>query len=372
MRICLVLGAGSSLANAEYFRPKRLTATHPPLDPTFFQKIAELEMHVPEDLKRYARDLPTGTPFIDDGGSGGRMEEFLRDLFHDFLQQRASSESEPVRAYRELVRLYAAVLRTTTNWMHKSSYTGGPVGKLISAAAEVADRVDIITFNHDLVIENEIFKRSRLRRRWCIQTSYGVFGAGRSFLETDGQAMFPMHDESSCDHSRPIVIHKMHGSLNWWIRTRSREPTPGVLAGDVEAPDVMINRERNLRDVHHVRMKPSGRGSRWNVWPVIVPPVYNKGALIEAFMPSVWAEAREALRTSDRVAFFGYSLPIADIEAEKAVQRSLALNVAASWLGLIDPNPGITTRFGHLLPDTPLRWYPKPDFLLADGFFGGG
>jgi hypothetical protein len=35
MHICLVLGAGASLANAQYFRPQRQQDTHPPLDTTF-------------------------------------------------------------------------------------------------------------------------------------------------------------------------------------------------------------------------------------------------------------------------------------------------------------------------------------------------
>jgi hypothetical protein len=368
MRICLVLGAGSSLANAQHFRPTRRTASHPPLDFTFFQKIAELKRPVPNDLAQYASKLPTGSPFVGNGGGGGRMEEFLRDLFHDFLQQRATSTSEPVRAYRQLVRLYADVLRTTTNWMHPDAYSGGPVGQLINAAAERADRVDIITFNHDLLIENEIFKRQRLRQRWCIQQSYGQFGEDRAFLVTPGMAMFPAHSDD-CNHTRPLVVHKMHGSLNWWIRTRSRDPTPGVLAGDVSSPDIMITRERDLRDVHRVRMKPSGKGSSWNVWPVIVPPVYNKGALIEAFMPSVWTEARTALTTSDRVLFFGYSLPLGDIEAEKAVQRALAANDRTPWVGVVDPNPGLTARYGQLLPETPLRWYPSAASFLAGSTF---
>lgn len=252
--------------------------------------------------------------------------------------------------------------------MHPRSYAGGPVGRLVGAAAGCADRVDIVTFNHDLVIENEIFKQSRLQRRWCIERSYGEFGTDKTFLETQGLPMFPLHSED-CDHVRPLVVHKMHGSLNWWIRTRSREPTPGVLAGDVTAPDIMITRERNLRDVHRVRMKPSGKGSSWNVWPVIVPPVYNKGPLIDAFMPSVWSEARDALSQSDRVVFFGYSLPLGDIEAEKAVQCALALNTHTPWVGVIDPNPQLTARYGQLLPSTPLRWYPSASSFLSGAAF---
>lgn len=171
-----------------YFRPVRRTASHPPLDFTFFQKIDELGVSVPNSLRSYARGLPTGTPFLSDDGSGGRMEEFLRDLFHDFLQQRARSESEPVRAYRALVRLYADVLRTTTNWMGKSTYTGGPVGRLLDVAADAADRVDVITFNHDLVIETRstsapVFARGGVSRlAWPVcrrsQIRYGGGAAG--------------------------------------------------------------------------------------------------------------------------------------------------------------------------------------------------
>src|SRR5207249_11368326 len=37
--------------------------------------------------------------------------------------------------------------------------------------------VTILTFNHDLVIENEIFRRSQLVGRWCLDEGYGSFGA---------------------------------------------------------------------------------------------------------------------------------------------------------------------------------------------------
>ena len=131
----------------------------------------------------------------------------------------------------------------------------------------------------------------------------------------------------------------------------------------------MISRARDLRDVHRVQMKPGGPGSKSPVWPVIVPPVYAKQSLIGSFMPSVWTEARNALAMSDRVVFFGYSLPITDIEAEKTVQRALSTNNAAPWYGIIDPTPGLTARYGPLVPRKPLRWYPDAtSFLASDGF----
>jgi hypothetical protein len=86
-------------------------------------------------------------------------------------------------------------------------------------------------------------------------------------------------------------------------------------------------------------------------------------------MPSVWTEARDALTSSDRIVFFGYSLPPGDIEAEKTVQRTISSNTAAPWVGVIDPLPSLTARYGALLPRRPLRWFPTADmFLERDGF----
>lgn len=366
MRICIILGAGASYANGSHFRPVRQQQTLPPLDYTFFGKISDLQIPIPTELWTYATALPTGNPFRE----GGRMEEFLRDLFHDFLSQSDDPNAPTVKAYRQLIEMYAGVLRRTTDWMRQAGYTGGPVGRFIAAAADVADHVDVITFNHDLVIENEIFKRARLRKRWCIHRSYGKFAAGRTFLTTAGQPLFPAHDDAVCDHSHPIVIHKMHGSLNWYIRTRGRNPTPGILTGRVQTPDVMISDERCVREIRHVQMRPTGAGRRrWYVWPVIVPPIYAKQSLIQSFMPSVWSDARTALEACDRMVFLGYSLPPADIEAEKLFQRAAKNNDALPWVGVVDPSTAVISRFANLMPTIPLRRYPSAgSFLTADAF----
>lgn len=367
MRISLVFGAGATLANAKYFRPVRSASTHPPLDYTFFEKIAERGIDVPVELRDYAADLPSGSPFESAPGTS-RMEEFLRDLFHDFLQERSSNASV-VRAYRQLIGIYMRVIRETTDWMLEDGHRGGPVGRLLAAAAEKADRVDVITFNHDLVIENEIAKRARLSARWCLDEAYGDFGRASTLLGQSGVKQFSEHSDD-CDHARPIVLHKLHGSLNWFVRIRAREPSPGTLTGDVSDPDILISRRRSITGDLRVRMRTSGRGRQtWNLWPVVVPPVYAKQSLIQAFMPSVWREAREALSRSDRVVFFGYSLPLADIEAEKMFQRTLVRNTGLHWVGLIDPSISAPSRYAGILPRTPLRRFPDADSFLGDEAF---
>lgn len=366
MRICIVFGAGASYANALHLRPVRQQATLPPLDYTFFPKLDQLGISVPAALVNYASNLPTGNPFQQ---PDARMEMFLRDVFHDFLSQRDDAKSEGVQAYRQIVRIYVNVLRQTTDWMRKPGYTGGPVGRLLATAVDMADEVDIITFNHDLVIENEIHKRARLRDGWCITRGYGSFGDGRDLYATDGQPLFPVH-HAACDHSTQIRIHKMHGSLNWFVRTRAQDPTPSVLAGEVAAPDVLMVRDRNLRNIRRVS-KTAAKGRRsWWVWSVIVPPIYAKQSLISAFMPSVWADARSALAEADRVVFYGYSMPTADIEAEKLFQRTLSQAKALPWIDVIDPSTDAIKRYADLLPNLPLRRYPNGDAFLSSVRFG--
>jgi hypothetical protein len=94
------------------------------------------------------------------------------------------------------------------------------------------------------------------------------------------------------------------------------------------------------------------------MWPVIVPPVYNKQVLIQRFLPQVWEDAQDALLACSRLIFFGYSLPPADIEAEKLFQRSIYANSGLGAVEVINPDPNAAARFARLVPHKPLRWYP--------------
>lgn len=364
VRVVIVFGAGASLANARHFRPTNRQWSHPPLDYTFFQKIGQLEsIAVPRVLERYAQRLPSGSPFDSRAGQS-RMEEFFRDVFYDYLEV-GSSSTLVSRAYLQLVDLYTAVIRETTNWMLDAGHTGGPIGRTIALAAEIADQVDLITFNHDLLIENEIYKRARLRARWCLERGYGSFSTDRKLLRPSSAAVFPAHSDE-CDHARPIQIHKLHGSLNWIVRIRGREPTHSMLTGQATGYDVRVSQRRAIPGALTISSRgPGGRRSTGYTWPVIVPPVYAKQPLIRAFMPSVWSDARAALEAADRVLFCGYSMPQIDVEAEKLFQRGLAVNAGLPWAGLIDPAPEAARRYAQVLGHMPIRRFANVESFLA-------
>jgi hypothetical protein len=151
------------------------------------------------------------------------MEDFFKDLYFDF--QESPNDQSLRDAYTGLAQTYARVLIETTNWLGVDSRNGGPVGRLIQSAADATDELTIITFNHDLVIENEIYRRRRLRPRWCIDEGYGSLSAKMTRLPPDSSLpSFPEQDDALCDHGRPITILKLHGSLNWLIRIRGETP----------------------------------------------------------------------------------------------------------------------------------------------------
>src|SRR4051812_48330671 len=82
MRVCLVLGAGASLANAQEFHPERMRETWPPLDTTFFETVARRGITIGPALRRYFDEVvsiePTPTTLRE-----FRMEEVFKDAFYD-------------------------------------------------------------------------------------------------------------------------------------------------------------------------------------------------------------------------------------------------------------------------------------------------
>jgi hypothetical protein len=99
--------------------------------------------------------------------------------------------------------------------------------------------------------------------------------------------------------------------------------------------------------------------------PVIIPPIYAKQSFIHLVAPA-WIEARRALERCDRMVFFGYSLPPADIEAEKLFQRAITANSDLRAIEIVNPDPLAPSRYATLAPRKPLRWYPDLDRYLAE------
>jgi hypothetical protein len=361
VKVCLVLGAGATLANAQYFHESR-TRDWPPLDVTFFEALERRRIALTPALRRYFVEVvgvePTPTALREI-----RMEEVFKDAFYDLEESPASARI--LDGYTDLVDIYLRLLRETTNWLCDPKRRAAPVGRLLDAAASRAESLTVITFNHDLVIENEILKRTRLRQRWCLDVGYGAVTSSFTLVVPTSSrvSLFPVHSEGECSHDQPITVLKLHGSLNWFVRLGGARPTANFLRGKGATTGVSLYSATHV-PAQPVWQRPGPGRKQWNMWPVVVPPVYAKQALRAAIQAS-WSDARTALEAADRVVFFGYSLPEIDIEAQKLFERAIGAG-KAEWIDVVNPGVESAARFAEVGKTLPVRWYHGiDDFLKA-------
>jgi len=365
MNTCIVLGAGATLANAMHFHKKRFRDSRPPLDTTFFETVDARGISLSRWIRSYLQNF-LGIDSLQTTLREHRMEEVFKDVSYDFRE--TPNDAIALNAYIDLVDLYLRVLRETTNWLCEPKRKGGPIGRLLDAAAKQADDLTIITFNHDLVIENEIERRPRLRRRWCLDAGYGSVSEDLHLVNPSDSntPMFQVHSDDSCDHTEPIQLLKLHGSLNWVVRINSERPTAHFLKTGGGKGDVHLSTRQRIESREFMVRHGSGR-TRWQLWPMVVPPVYAKQSMRPEILQKTWSDARASIERADRIVFFGYSLPRLDVEAEKTVERSLLKNAALQRIDVINPAPSSAGRFAGVSPALPVRWYPAlRDFLSAD------
>jgi len=99
-------------------------------------------------------------------------------------------------------------------------------------------------------------------------------------------------------------------------------------------------------------------------WPIVIPPIYSKENLIRAFVPEVWVDSRRVLGETDRLVFFGYSLPALDIQAEKLFQRAFTENKQLPHVDVVNRAPASAERYASLSRLKPVRWYPSISSFL--------
>lgn len=104
---------------------------------------------------------------------------------------------------------------------------------------------------------------------------------------------------------------------------------------------------------------------RSKTYPVIIPPVKNKVAVMPAGIQKQWEEARSILQNADEVVFFGYSCPGGDTEAEGLFRRTLG---PSAWNGeavIVNPDAGVLGRIADFFPGRPVRYYRSTNDWLS-------
>lgn len=359
-RTVLVLGAGASLAEAIHHHPKR-DRQHPPLDRNFFMRAARRIATEGRNSARkrlldriVARAASLGQPNLCGSSPPVSLEEHLGRLYFDM--NSAANEAN-IAAYYDLILLYNSELLDTTNWMVERH---GCIRRVIDRELR-SGPVSIVTFNHDLLIESALASLAPARHRgaWCFRHVYGI-----DFQETIADSTPEYDADCPGDRDEHVPVFKLHGSCNWVYRTRNAYPSAQVARGD---RTIFLWTNRQLSHAVHMGSTLSAGRGVWYMWPLIIPPVYEKHSYITGELRRVWDGAEQALRAATRVVFWGYSFPRADLHARYFFTALAHQNDALKAPIHINPDPRSQDELWAALQPQKVLHYKNVDAFLSEG-----
>ena len=210
------------------------------------------------------------------------------------------------------------------------------------------------------MIENEVAALPRVAGTWCLRGLYGDIDLSQA--ASHRRSKFPHHD-TACAHRAPIRLLKLHGSLNWIIRTRRQDPELGTLIPSLRAREHLVF-VHDARQAFHHDARFGGATRPWYVWPLIVPPIYDKQRLFgTALLSEVWDKARKSIEEAERLTLLGYSLPDADVFARQMLRRAFATN-PLQRVDCINPDPSVAAKLKAILGCRVVGMYDTVDAYI--------
>lgn len=364
-RTVLLLGAGASVSQAASYRPKR-SLEHPPLDANFFRKTLALAKRHPDvgasvSSLRIATQGSArfGNPFE---GSGPSLEQFFADVYYEVASMRSASA---FKVFLELLHLYVRTLSATTNWFATSSRVGS-LGKLLRKESSRCGQLTVITFNHDLVIENAVARMPRVSTGWCLTSLYDEPDFDLLYAR-ENVPKFPHCTEDKCPHSPPLKLLKLHGSLNWGVRSLSKEPKLGTLFPGPTRKIFLLDR-RLMSDPQKMLSGTKKGRSTWYLWPLVVPPIYDKHRVTGmGILERQWQAADRAIGKTHRLILIGYSLPDADVVATQMLRRAFLENRNLDVVDCINPDATLAGKLKERLSCPVVRLFHDVENYLEHG-----
>lgn len=334
--LVLIVGAGGSLADG-VSRPE---AARPPLDRGFFRGAfkdpsTRDDVHL---IASYLRDKyaieDVRAPNVDS------LEEVMVRIYSDIFDPTLGREAYP--QFLRLLRVFNRRLAETTNEipMTPRKLLYRVVRRLVENAGHTS-RLTIVTFNQDLQLEKALYElHERMPQRLGVCFSFpSLYDLGTvTVTRPDSAPTFGEGGQSfGC-----ISLLKLHGSLNWYRTHRSANPERRALFRADRRFEIT---PRSTIPSQFMRRRKTKRVS---TFPVVVPPVNHKSAILPDMLRPVWREAEDRLASATHVTVFGYSCPPADFESANMISRSFGRNSLCEELAIIDPDPATVPRFAML------------------------
>ena len=261
----------------------------------------------------------------------GNVETWLTSLAVDQPFLSASRQLQRRALFVELTALIAQQLRDRQRLAGQQPRPRWFEGLL---AYWQERKSDVITLNYDTMIESLSMtlrlRESKTELPWP-NDIVGSFPPAMPQQDFWGEEMMPS-----------FLLHRLHGSTNWFGRVGSSDML-SIVRFDRLVPE-WGGEERTL-DRAMSALKDS-------MQVMIVPPVADKSALYaNATMSAIWQRAFAALKGARRLVVFGYSIP----QTDTSILTLLATGVTPDTkITIVDPNPhGVVNRLESLrLEDT--------------------
>lgn len=331
----LIVGAGASRAEAISLG---LTGTTlPPLDTDFFHLAGAHAF--PNHLDRVKTYLKDNYSIDLHDGDSVRMEEAFGLVFSDTLTEPMPKGSK--LAFSALCRIYNRVIASTTNNMKVLPI--GPLATLISNISK-AGPLTIVTFNQDLIVEKAMNALGKVNNNimWYPDNGYDMNFANVTSPSNSTMNLFDISNGKMTS----VKILKMHGSLNWYARTTDKEKVPSKLASSLS---IHCTRRVNLSpDMTYTSDLKIGRKT-WYTWPIIVPPIFEKGSFIGKALSGVWNSCFEAIGNAKHIYVYGYSFPNSDQQSEVFFKRATISKAISRTVSVINTDFASAKRANEIL-----------------------
>ena len=283
-KLVVICGAGATLNESK----AKAEIDQPPLDSGFF---AQARTKYPDEFKLIQEY------FIDNYSTDPASPEFdslegMMSILYSDVYNPAVRGSNSANAFRSLLKLINSRIAETTNSISPDSKT--TLYQIIKDALLVdgleRSDISIVTFNYDLIIEKTLFQLQKLSKikKGGILLSFPYCYKLKQYRNSKSPHTIPQFEKHSTP-TKTIEVLKLHGSLNWYSKHRSKEPSPKALLNS--GRELWVTARRRIRlDMTHSQKR------KMYTFPIVVPPVTNKAAILHESLTTVWQRSLEGYK----------------------------------------------------------------------------
>ena len=353
-KVVLIIGAGATVAEVS----SRTLKNRPPLDKGFFSQCNKLGFSEVNQIVSYFDDVYHLNILKDENDS---LEKVMTMIYTDIWNPSKKVESEQLLLV--IIRIFNKVLAKTTNDIIITP-------KLLLYRIFVKylndginpNNITVITFNHDLQIE-KVLNRIEETKRWknhgtilnfpaCYRINFNKITGPKSKKNCFDVSKIKLK------HKDGIKILKLHGSLNWYSTHNSSKVGPNRRF-KTDRPIKLTKRKKIDPE-----MKYDGGQRRQYTFPVIVPPLTHKSAILHNELHKIWVLAEEALNEANKIIIYGYSFPQLDFESSNLIQKSLKGKENNKIISIINPDVNVLKRYAELINPKRLHYFSYAKYFL--------